>query len=323
MLNYEEFKAEIMENIKDHLSEEYQDYGMKVSQITKSNGIQYEGLTIAPEGNGPIVAPALNLTAAFREYVAGKSMEEILDTLANIRMENNSIPGNFNKEDMFKYETCKDRINPRIVNTETNAAYLSDKPHVDFEDLSIMYAVRVFENETGFGEAVITNDLMEMWGVSVQDIHDKAMDNLSEKEPFISTLEGMLFGMDSSLDINELGDVSSSVPFFVLTNQQKTKGSVMAICPEVMDKITEQLGDVYILPSSVHEVILVPANLGGDVKDLARMVKQINANEVKPEDRLSDNVYHYDPKEKKLELADKFAAREAEKAEKKKDHDAR
>lgn len=322
MLNYEEFKAEIMENIKDHLSEEYQDYGMKVNQITKSNGIQYEGLTIAPEGNNPTVAPTLNLTAAFSEYEAGKSMEEILDTLANIRMENNNIPGNFNKEDLFEFDKCKDKINPRIINTETNAEYLTDKPHVDFEDLSILYAVRVFENSDGFGEAVITNDLMEMWGVSVQDIHDKAMDNLSEKEPLISTLEGMLFGGDS-LDINELSAVETSMPFFVLTNQQKTKGSVMAICPEVMDKITEQLGDVYILPSSVDEVILVPVGDAADIKSLADMVRNINANEVRPEDRLSDNIYHYDPKEKKLELADKFAAREAEKAEKKKDHDAR
>ncbi len=319
MLNYEEFKSEVMENIKDYLSEEYQDYDMKVQTIKKSS-CEYEGLMIGPKDGTVRVIPALNLNSAYEQYEEGMPFDEVMDKLADIRM-NASLPG-FNKEDMFEYSKIKDRIIPRLINTSANIDYLADKPHVSFEDLSLIYAVRVSEDSQGFAEAVIPNDLMEMWGVSVQDIHDKAMDNLSEKEPLISTLEGMLFGGDS-LDINELSDVETSMPFFVLTNQQKTKGSVMAICPEVMDKITEQLGDVYILPSSVDEVIIVPVNHNDDIERLGAMVKQINANEVRPEDRLSDNIYHYDSKEKKLELADKFAAREAEKAEKKKDHDAR
>lgn len=319
MLNYEEFKSEVMENIKDYLSEEYQDYDIKVQTIKKSS-CEYEGLMIGPKDGTVRVIPALNLNSAYEQYEEGMPFDEVMDKLADIRM-NASLPG-FNKEDMFDYSKIKDRIIPRLINTSANIDYLADKPHVSFEDLSLIYAVRVSEDSQGFAEAVIPNDLMEMWGVSVQDIHDKAMDNLSEKEPLISTLEGMLFGGDS-LDINELSDVETSMPFFVLTNQQKTKGSVMAICPEVMDKITEQLGDVYILPSSVDEVIIVPVKHNDDIERLGAMVKQINANEVRPEDRLSDNIYHYDSKEKKLELADKYAAREAEKAEKKKDHDAR
>ena len=319
MLNYEEFKSEVMENIKDYLSEEYQDYDMKVQTIKKSS-CEYEGLMIGPKDGNVRVIPALNLNSAYEQYEEGMPFDEVMDKLADIRM-NASLPG-FNKEDMFDYSKIKDRIIPRLINTSANTDYLADKPHVSFEDLSLIYAVRVSEDSQGFAEAVIPYDLMEMWGVSVQDIHDKAMDNLSEKEPLISTLEGMLFGGDS-LDINELSDVETSMPFFVLTNQQKTKGSVMAICPEVMDKITEQLGDVYILPSSVDEVIIVPVKHNDDIERLGAMVKQINANEVRPEDRLSDNIYHYDSKEKKLELADKYAAREAEKAEKKKDHDAR
>ena len=300
-MNYKEFRQKVFDNIKDHLSEEYQDYDMKFQDIRKGAGNQYEALMIGPKDSKMSVTPALNLTNAFKDYESGTPFDEILDKLADIRM-HAALP-NFNKEDIFDYEKIKDRIIPRLINTAANEEYLADKPHKDMEDLSIVYAVRVSEDEQGFADAVITKDLANMWGVSAQQLHDKAMDNIAERPPVFQNIESVLFGKKENLEIEDVEPEEYNVPYFILTNQQKTKGAVMAVNPKTMDRITAKLGEVYIIPSSVDETLIVPKKYVDDLEGLQKMVKDINASEVRPEDQLSNNIYEYDPKTHSLKIA--------------------
>ena len=94
-----------------------------------------------------------------------------------------------------------------------------------------------------------------------------------------------------------------SIPFFLLTNQQKVKGATMALSSRVMDRIAEKFGGIYVLPSSTHEVLIVPKSFMDDPDQLAEMVRQVNEDAVQPEDRLSDNVYEYNPETQSLEIA--------------------
>ena len=300
-MNYKEFRQKVFDNIKDHLSEEYQDYEMNFQDVKKGSNREYEALMISPKDRKISMTPALNLTNAYKEYENGTSFEEILDKLASIRM-HSTLP-NFNKEDIFDYNKIKDRIIPRLINTEANKDYLLDKPHKDIEDLSIVFAVRVSEDEQGFADAVITKDLAEMWDVSAQDLHDKAMENIAERPPVFQNIESVLFGEKENLEIEDVEPEDYTVPYFVLTNQQKTKGAVMAINPKTMDRITAKLGEVYVIPSSVDETLIVPKKYVEDLEGLQRMVRQINANEVRPEDQLSNNIYEYDSKTHSLKIA--------------------
>ena len=300
-MNYNEFKQKVFDNIKDHLSEEYQDYEMRFQDVRKGSGNEYEALMIGPKDKKMSMIPALNLTNAFKEYENGKSFDEILDKLADIRM-HSTLP-NFNKEDIFDYDKIKDRIIPRLINTAANKDYLADKPHKNIEDLSIVYAVRVSEDQQGFADAVITKDLAEMWGVSAQEIHEKAMDNIAERPPVFQNIESVLFGNKEKLEIEDVEPEDYDVPFFILTNEQNTKGAVMAINPKTMDRITAKLGEVYVIPSSVHETLIVPKTYVDDLEGLQKIVKDINASEVSPEDQLSNNIYEYDPKTHSLKIA--------------------
>ena len=300
-MNYKEFRQKVFDNIKDHLSEEYQDYDMRFQDIRKGGGNQYEALMIGPREGKMSVTPALNLTNAFKDYERGTPFDEILDKLADIRM-HAALP-KFNKEDIFDYDKIKDRIIPRLINTAANEEYLADKPHKDMEDLSIVYAVRVSEDEQGFADAVITKDLANMWGVSVQDLHEKAMDNIAERPPVFQNIESVLFGKKENLEIEDVEPEEYNVPYFILTNQQKTKGAVMAVNPKTMDRITAKLGEVYVIPSSVDETLIVPKRYVDDLEGLQKMVRDINASEVRPEDQLSNNIYEYDPKTHSLKIA--------------------
>ncbi len=301
MMNYEDFKKEVVENIKSYLSEEYQDFDMKFQDIKKGSGNEYEALMIGPKDRKMSVIPALNMTEAFKKYENGMPFGDVMSKLADIRM-NASLPS-FNKEDIFDFDKIKDRIIPRLINTAANQEYLADKPHKDIEDLSIVYAVRISEDEQGFAEAVITDDLANMWGVDAQEIHSRAMDNIAERPPLFQNIESVLFGEKENLEIEDVEPEDYSVPFFILTNQQKTKGAVMAINPKTMDRIAAKFGDVYVIPSSVHETLIVPKSAVDDVQGLVNMVKQVNESEVSPEDQLSNNVYEYDSKTHTLKIA--------------------
>ncbi len=288
-MNYKEFRQKVFDNIKDHLSEEYQGYEMRFQDVRKGAGNEYEALMISPTDRKMSMVPALNLTNAFKEYENGMSFDEILDKLADIRM-HSTLP-NFNKEDIVDYDKIKDRIIPRLINTAANKDYLADKPHKNIEDLSIVYAVRVSEDSQGFADAVITKNLAEMWGVSAQEIHEKAMDNIAERPPVFQNIESVLFGEKENLEIEDVEPEEYTVPFFILTNEQNTKGAVMAINPKTMDRITAKLGEVYVIPSSVHETLIVPKTYIDDLEGLQKMVRDINASEVRPEDQLSNNIY--------------------------------
>ena len=89
---------------------------------------------------------------------------------------------------------------------------------------------------------------------------------------------------------------------YVLTNSTGSLGAAALFYPDVKEKAAELMGsDYYILPSSVHEVILVPDNPSIDAKDLCKMVKEANRTVVEEKDILSDNVYHYSREDRRLD----------------------
>ena len=103
---------------------------------------------------------------------------------------------------------------------------------------------------------------------------------------------------------------------FVATVPDKTHGAGVLAYQNFMDQAAERVGgDFFILPSSIHEVLIVPDNGRMDLKELEAMVRDVNATQVAPADKLTDNVYHYDSKEKIFELGEKFVERQNEREE--------
>ena len=303
-MNYDDFKNYIKDHIGEYLSEDYKDAEMKFIPIKKSNGVEYDSLNISKPSDGtPAVIPQLNLTSAYESYQKGDTPEKILDKLADLRM-NAPIPGGITKDMFLKFDNVRDRIFPRLVNSVAQAEYLANKPHKEVADLAMLYAVRVHQDEQGIAEAVIDNDLLDMWNADLEDLNKAAMDNIEKQEPVFMNLESALFGalsgQEDSPEIEDINVDDYSMPFFLLTNKQKVKGATMVMNDKVMDRITDKLGDIYVLPSSVDEVIVVPKSMAGDPEMLANMVKQVNEDAVRPEDRLSDNIYEYNSQTQSL-----------------------
>ncbi len=315
-MNYDEFKNEILSKIKDFLPEKYADAEVSIQQVVKNNDQKLDGLTIRLDDSN--VAPNIYLNKYFEQYEDGKSMDEILADIANIRTSHEDF-NVFDVNELTDFDSVKGRITCRLVNAEQNAEYLSDKPYTRIADLAVTYHVAIGKEDGALMSSPVTNRLMEAYGVDVEQLHQVALENMSVLSPasFKSMTETMVdmmlpdmirSGMSEEEARNAVASMLPPTPddmLYVLSNEDKLHGAAVVLNEKVMDDISERFGpDFYILPSSVHEVLIVPNN-GADLLTLENMVQEVNATQVAPDERLSDHVYVYDAKKHIVRIADK------------------
>ncbi len=312
-MNFDEFVAQVKDRVKDFLPDDFADASVEVMETRKLNQT-YTALIIRKEGQS--IAPSIDLDALYAE-LENSSMEEVLEQAADLAQRQ---PEGLDVESIQDYEKAKERLFIRVSGTEDNQVLLQDIPHREYNGLAITYHVMAEINDQEMGSTMVTNDLLEKFGVTKEQLHEDALRNSPKiLPPSIEPMEAMLqkmlgFGaaMETptafeeqilSLDMKKEG-------MAVLTNRQAVNGAAVIFYPEVLEKIGDsQQVNFFILPSSVHEVILVNDDGSMKLKDLEDMVKSINAAEVAPKDRLSDTVFHYDYKEHLLEKGSDYEDR--------------
>lgn len=204
------------------------------------------------------------------------------------------------------YAEVKDHLTIQLVGREGNKEVLEQLPHHDMEDLAIIYRIRLQENTFGTVFAAVTNAMLERYGITAEQLHRDAVESASLHQPFkIRTMAEMFNELCEGLSIPE-----DTFPMYVATNAERINGAGVLAYPDFMETAAEYLkGSFYILPSSIHEVILLPEKSDFSVHELQMLVQSVNADEVAPEERLSNYVYHYDRKKRLFERADKYEAR--------------
>ncbi len=329
-MTFDEFKENIVADIKDYLPEEYADAKVQIQDVVKNNDRQLSGLTIRTEDNN--IAPTIYLEDFYKQYQDGADFGDIVQKLADLRV-SHEISKGFDTSRITDIDQVKDHIVCKILNADMNKDYLDNKPHTMVEDLAVFYAVDLGGDHTGHMSAPITYGLLEQYGISQDELHQIAMDNLSNSDIEFRSMRDMLVDMmfPDGIDENDprafmLPPEEETPTMFVLTNADKINGATCILDTKTMEDISEKIGgDFYIIPSSLHEVIILPDRPDIDKDTLEHMVHDVNAGEVAPEDRLSDHVYMYDSVEKEIVLADKMPdriqAREAAQEDKKPDRE--
>lgn len=161
---------------------------------------------------------------------------------------------------------------------------------------------------------------MRNYGLTPDQLHKDALDAAQHTMKYsIRSMDEVLTGMAKSMGIEQEQPVMFSSPLYVATTERDMFGAGVLAVPSFFEDAAEKLdGNFYVLPSSVHEILLLPDRFAPEHQLLKEMVQDVNANEVDPKDRLSDNVYHYDAKERIFELAEKYERRMEEKSKDKK-----
>jgi len=324
MMDFEEFKKSVADNILDYLPGEFAGADVSIQDVIKNNDTVLSGLLIRTEDSN--IAPNIYLEGFFEKYESGMDLSDIMETIART-YQMNARAQDFDVSFLTDFEQVKDKIICKLINADMNSDYLSDKPYTLVEDLAVTYAIDLGEHGDGHMTSAITKGLMEKYGVTTEELHDIAMKNLSESRIEFRTMRDVLVEMLFPDGIEEGDPRAFMLPpeeekpsMFVLSNASKLNGATAILDQKTMENIAERLGgDFIVLPSSIHETIVLPLTPDMDRHTLESMVQDVNAGQVKPEERLSDHVYMYDSQEKELVLADKMEERRQERAEAQKD----
>ncbi len=307
MMDFNEFQNQILQEAKDRM------WGVQVEirPVEKLQGESYTGLSIQPN-DSPMAAATLNLDTVYNQMVdQGKSFQEVADDLithvADIIVDMPKIDVN----DITNYDQMKNTLVVQVIPTDRNAEMLADIPHKNIEDMSLVYRMQIDQNENGTSSVLITNAMLENYGVTVDQLHQDAMDAAVINNPatFRSMQEVLsdLMGMPA-----DLMPPMDGPQMYVASVENSLNGAGVIAYPDFMNQVAEQVGgDFFLLPSSVHEVLVIPDDGSIDRHDLESMVREVNASEVLPKDQLSDNVYHYDSQDQVFELAGKYEERMA------------
>lgn len=319
-MTYDEFKDYVADNIKNFLNESYENATVDIKQVVKNNNQELDGLVIRKEGEN--ITPNIYLNGMFDDYEKGKSIDDIMQEIADLRtgadIGLDEMP--FSIEDIRDVEKIKDRIECRLVNCEKNAEYLEGKPYTQVEDLAVIYTVNLGkQGPDNLMSTTVTDMLLSDWGISKEELHDIAMENLADSDIQLKSLRDQMIELlypdgapdDHSMDFM-LPPEDAGPQMYVLTNSDKHYGAKAVLDTKKMDEIAEKLGgDYVILPSSVHEVLILPNANEMDRSALEDMVRTVNATEVKPNEVLSDNVYVYDAQAHEIMRADHYQERQA------------
>ena len=292
-LNYNEFKENILSNIRNFLPEEYLGADISIQKVSKQGDVEKDGLIIRKEGEK--VTPTIYLNEMYDiNYRDGQSMDEIMQRISDMRVDFDVPDQGAVLQDFADFETIKDKIEPKLVNPELNKDYLKDKPHTMFNDLAVMYVIKMDNipnaGGPGKGAALISDKLLESYGITVDELHKTAMKNMSEKEPNIKGLNEVISTMLGNEDYDMIPDEAK---IFVLSNDNLCNGANMLLNDNAMSKLGDIMkGDFAIIPSSIHEVLIMPMELA-KMQDIDLMIKEVNATTVDVSEQLSDHMYVY------------------------------
>ena len=283
------------------------DYEVKVNRVIKNNSIELDGVVFFKEGEN--ISPNIYLNSYYPRYQAGATVEEIANDIISVYEGTMRERAGEYLGFEFTYEEMKDKIIYRMVNYKRNQKLLEEVPHIRFLDLAITFHCLIKLGNEGIGTVRLTNKHIEEWCVTVKDIMKLAIANTRAMfAPKINTMEEVIVGIIkkelASMEGEEQGELEEILrnmfaevdkpTMYVMSNEIGINGATVMIYENVIKEFSDQLNcDFYILPSSIHEVILVPYEEGMDVESLREMVSEVNGSQVPEEEVLSERVYVY------------------------------
>lgn len=297
------FADKVCKAVKRELGEGYR---VEVKRVRKNNGIVHYGLVILCRAQN--VAPTIYLDAFLEAYESGSAFGMLVHRLLAIYSQ--GMPGEGVDLEFFRsFEKVRDRICYRLIGRKGNEELLRDVPYIEFLDLAICFYYAYQGEQLGEGSIMIHDSHVKMWGTCIAELLGLAQKNTPRVFPWMccSLKEILNGGPEGELGEERKGNqedgFGDEIPMKVLTNRKRTHGAACMLYPGVLEELAVKEGrSFYILPSSVHEVILLADTGEGEAESLRQMIIEINDTQVAPEEVLSDSLYYYDFAEKNVKI---------------------
>lgn len=310
----EKFMDVLIERLKEVVDE---DISITKTVVLKNNSVRYHGLVINKENNN--VSPTIYVDGLYKEYEKGVRIDTIVDEIIKIYYSHNEKVSDvmIDLEQWMHFENVKEKIFMKAINYQRNKELLDNHPYMRYLDLAITFHIKVEGVMDSQASAKINNELLNRWGIGVEELYEWARYNTKELFPIVvKPMEEMIMNLmdkeyfennfeynSTNEDFCDIMKDNSMVPeMYVLTNSCGVNGAVAIVYEEIIEKFAkEHNGNIVLLPSSIHEVICITDVDSQDYSHLARMVKEVNITQIIPEEILSDNIYVYNDSIKELE----------------------
>lgn len=271
-MNYTEFMNAMLCEIRGQVDAQVR---TELYTVTKNNGTRRTGILFKQEDSN--LAPTIYLEEFYQKYLKGQQVPDLADSICSIYQEIR-VKKTCDCQNLFDFNHVKDHIVYKLIRRDANEELLKQIPYEPFLDLAVVYYIQIDNTRFGSAAIQIRNEHLRYWRVEKEEIRRLAEKNTPQIYPV---------------------QIRQIVRFmYVATNEQCSLGAAVMRYPDFREKVRGMIrGDFYILPSSIHEVILVPESFGLEPERMQEMVKEINQTGVAPEEVLSDSVYYFDGEE--------------------------
>ena len=291
------FADEVVSGITKYFPEDRQ-IQCRVVETMKNNNVTRVGITFHEQGDK--VGPVIYMEPYREAAIDGRPMSEIMREIAGIASRSMDKTERIGSLDYGDYESVKEYLSVTLINGRDNRQMLSRMPHRQMEDLALILELK-FPMEEGVGSIKVSHELAELWAVDTDTLFAQAQENSLKAEPpslhrMEDTMLSLAFDRDAAENLLE-NPAPEEAPsqLYVLSNMSKNKGAAVLSYPGVLEKADQLFPKgFYVLPSSIHELLIVPKSPEIDPRELGEMVRAVNRAEVAKEEQLSDRVYEYD-----------------------------
>ena len=296
-MNYQQFIKEVERRVKEKIKGN-ETMTVYIHTAVKNNGKERKGITVSEKGIH--ISPTIYLEEYFQQFQEGKPIEEIVEKILQL-YEEVKCSHPCEESLLQNYEELKGKFACKLIHRGKNEKLLNDIPYVPWRDLAIVVFVLLEVSPYGTATVLVRKEHLEIWGLTEAQLFDEAKKNTPILLPYQFCPMRKLLREICPYAVDEGEEEEESL--YVLSNKLRSFGAASMLYEGILEKVGQKLGEnYYILPSSIHEVIVVPESKSPVKQDLEEMVREINETQVEEEEVLSDRVYYFSRKENRLFL---------------------
>ena len=292
------FRTKVQRAVSEALGEEY---SVELREVQKNNGVILQGLMIRRAQEN--MMPTIYLNSFLKAYEEGATFADIIRKIVTVYRED-AVGKQIDISFFTDFEKVKDRICFRLINRDKNRSFLEKVAYIPVLDLAACFYYAYDGNGVQNGMIPIYNNHMSAWNVTDRELFACAVKNTPRLFPCdIMPMESALEELLEELQADVRQHLAREIPMLILTNAGKTYGACCILYPKVLEQLAKRVdGDYYLIPSSVHEFILLPVDQGRSAEELKEMIVEVNSTELTPEEILSDQLYLYSRQERCVKI---------------------
>ncbi len=302
-MTYDFFKQQLMDSLREFFPADTQ---IVIRPFPHNNQLILDGLTILEPGSN--ISPTIYLNFYFEKYQKGMNLSTIEQQI--LQYYHRHCPINHIDTSFFTdYNRVRSRIVYRLVHYEKNRELLKEIPHFPYLDLAVIFYCLVAEEPYENASILIYNHHLAYWKLQKETLRTLAQTNTPLLLPWrCDSLAELIMPALDVLPVKERPTQEAlldaeTIPMYVLSNEQRYFGASCILYPNALKEISQKFAaSLFILPSSIHEVIIIPASYTEDANELSEIVHDVNVSEVAQDEILSDSVYFYDQNTEQLSI---------------------